>query len=135
MAASPGGLVLPPHLRKHDPYLLPWVKLWRLVNEHEAPIQPDGTRRLSSSPFRTEEASVQIEGPTNIAQVFQDFPNWPLAVEITVDTVLKARCIVAVDPNDPKHGLIYDANNPGQCTTGGQANTMRRGMIRIIPRF
>ncbi len=65
-----------------------------------------------SSVFRTEEMSVRMSDHITKAQVVANAVGCDLA-EFTVGDARAQGCIVARDPNDPSHGLIYDGTNPG----------------------
>jgi hypothetical protein len=108
--------------------------VWRLLDTWEAPAdQRTGQRKIVSSVFRTEEMSVYLSDQVTLSQVIAQNKGCFVA-ELTVGTIRQERCIIARDPNDPAHGLVYNENDPGdRRISSGQAKRMRDCARLIIP--
>jgi|SRR6266446_2227573 len=125
--------LLPPHLRKNDPRISKTLVLWRVLDPAQAPIDPNtGSRKIMSDVFRTEEMSVYMSDQIALSQVQVNNPGCFIA-QFTVAVVLKENCIITRDPGDYAHGLIYDAQKPGERRiTRGQAHRIRNAATLIM---
>lgn len=86
-----------------------------------------------SSVFRTEEMSVHLSDHTSKAKVTNNAAGCDLA-EFTVGDVRAEGCIVARDPSDPSHGLIYNQNDPGvKKISSGMARRIRDRAKHLTP--
>ena len=84
-----------------------------------------------SDVFRTEEMSVYLSDQIALTQVQVANPG-SFVAEFPVEVIRKENCIIARDPNDYAHGLIYDALKPGERRiTRGQAHRIRNA-ARLI---
>jgi hypothetical protein len=69
--------------------------------------------------------SVYLSDEITLQDLIAKFPAAYIA-EFTVGTIRSEGCIIVRDPNDPAHGLIYDAQKLGdQRLSKGQARRIR----------
>jgi hypothetical protein len=105
--------LLAPALRVDDRTIPDGLIVWRELDPAEAPIDPHtNQRKIQSSVFRTQEMSVRLSDKTSLAAVRANAPGSFIA-EFAVGRARIVDCIIARDPNDPSHGLIYDKTKPG----------------------
>lgn len=124
--------LLPPHLRKDDPTIPDKLVVWRVLDPAQAPVDATtGVRKIMSDVFRTEEMSVYMSDQIALAQV-QVANSGCFVAEFSVAVLRRENCIIARDPNDYAHGLIYDAQQPGdRRITRGQAHRIRNAASLI----
>lgn len=126
--------LLPRQQRVDNPGIASSLVVWRRLDPLEAPVDPTGGfRKISSKVFRTEEMSVYLSDRISLKDVISKNPGCYVA-EFTVQTIRQVGCIIARDPNDPAHGLIYDKTKLGdQSISRGQAHRIRDAARLIIP--
>jgi hypothetical protein len=85
-----------------------------------------------SDVFRTEEMSVYMSDQIALTQV-QGSNSGSFVAEFSVGVLRRENCIIVRDPSDYAHGLIYDAQQPGdRRITRGQSRRIRDAASLIV---
>jgi hypothetical protein len=76
--------------------------------------------------------SVYLSDNISLADVSAKNPGCYIA-ELTAGVIRAQRCIIARDPNDPAHGLVYDEKKLGdQTLSKSQAHRIRDAAKLVI---
>lgn len=120
-------MTLPPEKRVDDlEGITPETRLWRHIDPESIKADPKNPGRLRFPPeqFRTFELSVLSSTAIDLDGARKRDPGMAIA-ELTAAEVRSLDLIIASDPADAAHKLIYRKDQPGVVRiTKGQARTM-----------
>lgn len=120
--------ILPSELRKDDLDIPNETRLWRRADADSVRTRPDGSEIVSDSQFLTHELSTRKADSKPLADFLAEEPG-SVAAEFTVGFARSKDMIVAKDPADPNHILLYRKDNPGQRLKESQAVALSRNAI------
>ncbi len=116
MGGAP-SISIDPSLLIDDDTIPDEVLLWRAIDPKHpkaTTFDPNINKEIPSiGILRTIELSVRLSDRTTIDNVRAKFGGWKIA-QFTRAAAREAGLMLVRDPSDPKHGLVYDKQNPGK---------------------
>jgi len=110
---------------KDDPSILGVITVYRRIQRQYISFDINGQPVMSDGAFRTQELSVFRCDRVTQAEVLQGYPNDGL-VEITIQSIRDAGCIVMYDEPPLGHIIACRADLPGMRISGPSATKMAR---------
>jgi hypothetical protein len=126
--------ILPLPQRVNDPTIQGGQLLWRWIDGAKIKSDPSNPSRelISYDAFRTHELSVVIASHArDSAQSIATRMGARIA-QFTVQDARDAGLIIAYDPNDKAHGLIYRGDSPGDQLSKSQAKFLVSKTLLIV---